>query len=82
MPINRSLGRNIHFYDATSPEVVLGGMVQNGSVTEANFLDILGILLITETPIRVQERESGHVVLRTNNRLEPGVYDVYCDSKC
>ncbi|KAF8418983.1 HNH endonuclease-domain-containing protein, partial [Tirmania nivea] len=25
-------------------------------------------------------RDSGHVVLRTNNRLEPGEYDVYCDS--
>ncbi|RPB28070.1 hypothetical protein L211DRAFT_860397 [Terfezia boudieri ATCC MYA-4762] len=80
MPIDRSLGRNVKFYDATSPEVALGGMIQNGSVTEGNFLDMLGILLITETPIRVQERGSGHIVMKTNNRLEAGHYDVYCDS--
>ncbi|KAF8535552.1 hypothetical protein BDD12DRAFT_918639 [Trichophaea hybrida] len=68
MPINCSVGCNIHFYDATSHEIVLGGLIQNGSVTEANFLDILGILLITERPMRVQQR------------LELGEYDVYCDS--
>ncbi|KAF8418492.1 hypothetical protein EV426DRAFT_720475 [Tirmania nivea] len=61
MPIDRSLGRNFQSYDATSPEVALGGMIQNGSVREANFL---GILLITEKPIRVQEvRDSYKVVV-------------------
>ncbi|KAF8465276.1 hypothetical protein BDZ91DRAFT_659436 [Kalaharituber pfeilii] len=80
MPIDRSLGRNVHFYDATSLEVPLGGMFQNGSVTENNFLDMLGILLVTEAPLRVQERTSGHVVTATNNPLQPGEYDVYCDS--
>ena len=82
MPIDRSLGRNVHFYDATSPEVVLGGMIQNGSVTEANFLDMLGILLITETSIRVQKRGTGHIVKSTNNQLGLGKYDIYCDSRC
>ena len=82
MPIDRSLGRNVQFYDARSPGDALGGMIQNGSVTEGNFLDMLGILLITQTPIRVQERGSSHIVLKTNTRLEAGHYDVYCDSKC
>ncbi|RPB29518.1 hypothetical protein L211DRAFT_832221 [Terfezia boudieri ATCC MYA-4762] len=81
MPIDRSLGRNVQFYDATSPGDALGGLIQNGSVTEANFLDMLAILLITKTPIRVQERDSGHIVMRTNTRLEAGHYDVYCDSR-
>ena len=82
MPINRSMGRNIHFYDATSRDVALGGLVQNGSVTEANFLDMLGMLLITDTPIQVQQRGSGHRVVRANNRLEPGEYDIHCNSRC
>jgi len=82
MPIDRNLGRNIHFYDATSREVALGGLIQNGSVTETNFLDMLGIILITEAPLRVQERTSGHVIATTNNALQPGKYDVYCDSRC
>ncbi|RPB22558.1 hypothetical protein L211DRAFT_858049 [Terfezia boudieri ATCC MYA-4762] len=58
MPIDRSLGRNVQFYHAASPEVALEGMIQNGSVTEGDFLNMLGILLITETPIRVQEKEA------------------------
>lgn len=35
MPINRSLGRNVRFYNALKPSVALGGLIQNGSVTEA-----------------------------------------------
>lgn len=82
MPIDRSLGRNVRFYDALNPDVALGGLIQNGTVTEANFLDMIGIVLITEAPLRVQERASGHVVARTNNPLQQGDFDVYCDSRC
>jgi len=81
IPIDRSLGRNVHFYDASKPGVALGGFIQNGSVTESNFLAMLWVLLITEAPLRVQERTSGHVVTITNNPLQPGEYDFYCDSR-
>ncbi|KAG0636522.1 hypothetical protein HOY80DRAFT_1054169 [Tuber brumale] len=43
-----SVGRNVTFYNAAEPDVALGGLVQNGSVTEENVLDILGILLVVE----------------------------------
>ena len=82
MPIDRCFDRNVHFYDASNPSVLLGGLVQNGSVTEANVLEMLFIVLVTESPLRVQERTSGHVVTATNNPLQQGVYDVYCDSMC
>jgi len=63
--------------------VALGGFVQNGSITEANFLDILRMLLIIEEgPIRVQQRVSGHIVSRTGVPLQTGVYDIYCDCMC
>jgi len=78
---DRSHFRNVYFYDANKPDdAALGGFVQNGSVTEANFLQMLGIVLFTETPIRAQHRTSGHIVLECENRLELGSYDVYCDS--
>ncbi|KAG0640477.1 hypothetical protein HOY80DRAFT_1135946 [Tuber brumale] len=81
IPVNRSLPRNVSFYDAAHPDVALGGLVQNGSITEANFLDILGILLVVKgSPLRVQGRISSHVVSRTDVPLEMGVYDIYCDS--
>ncbi|KAG0636815.1 hypothetical protein HOY80DRAFT_975892 [Tuber brumale] len=81
MSLNRSLPRNVKFYDATSPDEALGGLVQNGSITETNFLDMLGILLVVGvSPIRVQERMSSHIVSRTEVPLQVGVYDIYCEA--
>ncbi|KAI5805559.1 hypothetical protein DFH27DRAFT_600048 [Peziza echinospora] len=78
MPANRSGGRNVYFYDASVPAVRLGGLVQNGCITEANFLQMLGMLLITESPIRVVQRAPGHAVLSSDHVLQLGEYDVYC----
>jgi len=80
MAFSRSALRNTHFYDATNPEVVLGGFRQNGSITESNFLSFLDILLAAqEGTVRVQARILGHVVTRTNTPLATGAYDIYCD---
>ncbi|KAG0132674.1 hypothetical protein HOY82DRAFT_643520 [Tuber indicum] len=55
MALNRSL-RNIYFHAAANPDVTLGGLFQNGSITEANFPDMLRVKLIIEAnPPRVQE---------------------------
>ncbi|CUS07610.1 unnamed protein product, partial [Tuber aestivum] len=81
MSQNRSLARNVSFYDATNPDEALGGLVQNGSITETNFLDILGILLVVDrSPLLVQERKSGHIVSGTNMPLKIGVYDIHCNT--
>ncbi|KAG0632732.1 hypothetical protein HOY80DRAFT_995833 [Tuber brumale] len=81
MSSNRSHFRNVEFYDPAKPDSdALGGFIQNGSITEANFLQILGIVLVVEAPIRVQHRISGHVVSAVNSRLELGTYDIHCDS--
>ena len=80
MAFSRSALRNTHFYDPTNPEVVLGGFRQNGSITEANFLSFLDILLVTqEGTVRVQARISGYLVTRTKTPLATGAYDIYCD---
>jgi hypothetical protein len=91
MASNRSHFRNVHFIDATmdSEDHVLGGLIQNGSIAEANFRDMLKILLVTDGfPIRVEHRAqncdaiSDHIVSRIDDRLEVGLYDVYCDGGC
>ena len=64
MPLSRPSVRNIHFYAATNPEVVLGGFRQNGSITEANFLYFLGILLLNPgNTLRVQARVRATLLL-------------------
>ncbi|KAG0132653.1 hypothetical protein HOY82DRAFT_606362 [Tuber indicum] len=50
----------------------------SGAITEATFLDMLGIVVWVMYPIRVQERTSCHIVSRTSIPLERGVYDIYC----
>ena len=80
MNSNRSHFRNVHFYDGSNADILLGGLVQNGYITETNFLDMLGIVLVTETAIRVQHRSSGEIVSLTDSFLQLGIYDVYCGS--
>ncbi|KAI5844624.1 hypothetical protein DFP73DRAFT_578713 [Morchella snyderi] len=56
-----------------------GGLIQNGSVTESRFLEMLRIILITGTqPIRVQHRASGDMVSMSDNSLQLGIYDISC----
>jgi len=83
MSLTRPVARNVTFYNAADPDVVLGGLIQNGSITEANFLDMLEIVLAFEVeegkeggPVRVQGRISNHIVSRTDVPLETGVYDI------
>ena len=73
----RSVGRDVFFYDASSPATALGGLFQNGSVSEANFL---GIVLLLNQPIRVQHRVSGEIVSHRNVVLAPGDYDIHSNS--
>ncbi|KAG0135913.1 hypothetical protein HOY82DRAFT_551108 [Tuber indicum] len=81
MPPSLSLLHNVSFYDAAHPDFALGGLVQNGSITEANFLDILKILIVVKgSPLRVQSRMSSHIVSRTDAPLKTGIYDIYCDA--
>ena len=91
MASNRSHFRNVHIHDATRGDeyALLGGLIQNGSITEGNFLDMLEILLVTDgAPIRVEHQAPGceaipdHLVSRTDKRLETGIYNVYCDGRC
>ena len=80
MPKNRSGGRNVHFYDARNPEKVLGGLIldQRGSVTEAVFLTMLEILIISTSPYEVRHRASAKVVSSDAIPLATGHYDIHC----
>jgi len=80
MPLSCSTNRNTFFYDATNPEVLLGGFRQNDSITEENFLFFLDILLVNPVDtLHVQARISNHIVTRTNTALETGAYNIYCN---
>ncbi|KAK9318915.1 hypothetical protein V1517DRAFT_370114 [Lipomyces orientalis] len=69
MATDRSLGRDVHFYDSSSPDKVLGGLMLTPSITERVFLFALGILICIDTPLRP-----------TDEPLQPGKYDIKSNS--
>ena len=77
MPLDRKGGRNVFIYNG-STGVSLGGMHQNGSITEAVFLWMLRyVLLSADGELRVIARTTQQSISSTNRPLEPGDYDVY-----
>jgi hypothetical protein len=82
MSEHRSHFRNVRFFDEANPDVVLGGLVQNGSVTEKNFLVMLdNVLVATTAPIRVSAKDTGRVVSMVDTRLDAGDYMLSCEGR-
>ena len=74
--MDRVAFRNVFIFNANTG-VLLGGVRQNGSLTEANFLFILiRVLLITTAPFQVVQRTSGRVISSIDDSLQEGEYDV------
>ncbi|KAK9315525.1 HNH endonuclease-domain-containing protein [Lipomyces starkeyi] len=73
---NRARGRDVHFTLFSEPDKQLGGLRLNPSVTEKNFLSMLDILIVASGPYRVTLRSTGVDLMRTENALQPGQYDI------
>jgi hypothetical protein len=78
---HRSHFRNVRFFNEANPDVVLGGLVQNRSFTERDFLMMLDIVLVITAPIRVSAKDTGRVVLMVGTRLDVGDYMVNCEDE-
>ncbi|KAK9489826.1 HNH endonuclease-domain-containing protein [Lipomyces doorenjongii] len=72
----RAIGRDVHFYLFSEPDKPLGGMRLSPSVTEKNFLSMLGILIVASGPYRVTLRSTGSDLMPTDQPLKRGHYDV------
>ncbi|KAK9318733.1 HNH endonuclease-domain-containing protein [Lipomyces orientalis] len=76
MAPNRSLGRDVHFYDISRPDKALGGLVLTPSFTERTFFFALGILIISASPYDVYLRGAIVPLQPTDQPLRPGKYDI------
>lgn len=74
MSLDRSEDRNVHFFDERKPDIVLGGLVQNNSVTEKSFLLHLNIVCIITDPVHVYGQATGDVVSMVDTPLQLGDY--------
>ncbi|KAK9321031.1 hypothetical protein V1517DRAFT_368721 [Lipomyces orientalis] len=84
MPANRSLLRNVHFYDGSRPEEALGGLYLNPSVTVRKFIRMLDILVRASCPYSVWSRGSEFPLMTTDEPLVPGPNNMYglTDERC
>lgn len=81
MAKDRSLFRNIHLYVASTGEY-LGGILQEGFLTEENLLWMLGqVLLIVDEDWTVRHRASSRIVTSSSNQATTGEYDLYSNGK-
>ncbi|KAK9246513.1 hypothetical protein V1506DRAFT_553020 [Lipomyces tetrasporus] len=73
----RAISRDLHFYLFSEPDEPVGGMILNPSVTEKNFISMLEeTLIVASGPFRVTLRSTGVDLMRTDNALKPGHYDI------
>ena len=70
---NRSLGRNVHIYNASNPDTVLGGLFINNGVTNASFYYMVEILFSFSSDYSIRD-EGGNTILRNNHPLQPNNY--------
>lgn len=75
MAADRSLGRNVHLYDAEDRGTVLGGLILTNGVTKSNFYSMVEILLLIQSSFSL-EHESSATLERNEEPLPPGNYYV------
>lgn len=73
MPVNRSVGRDVHIYHAKDPDIILGGLRLTRGVTNANFYSMIDIFCIFQLSY-VLQGEDKTVLLRNDDQLRPGKY--------
>jgi hypothetical protein len=76
--MSRSGLRNVNFYDG-STGVHLGGVRQNGSITNANFFHMLmDVLLVVDVIISIRFKGTGQPMPMNTDPLAEGDYDIFC----
>lgn len=77
---NRSLGRDVHIYNANDPATMLGGLVLTKGVTNANFYSMVEVFLFFDCDYFLRD-EGGLVIQRDEEALQPGNYYILTDGR-
>ena len=79
-PNNRSVGRNVHIYDAKHPDSVIGGLLLTNGVTNGNFYSMVEILIVFTSTFLLRD-EGGAEIKKDNDPLQPGKYYIVATGK-
>ena len=75
-----ALARNVFFYDLRDPSTLLGGLVLNHGVTNANLYSMIGVVLIISDSYSLQN-DSSETLPQDSQPLLPGNYFVVTNGK-
>ena len=73
MMADRSLGRNIHIYDAKDRSKLLGGLMLNNGITKSNLYSMVEIWLLFDSSFSI-ENEAAATLQRNEEPLVSGKY--------
>lgn len=78
MPNNRSGGRNVHIYNASTPGYpAIGGLCQKGMITKAMFFDMMAIIVATQpSSYTIFHRESASLLQKGPDLVQQGNYEI------
>ena len=79
-PRDRSEGRDVYIYNIKDPNTILGGLILEKGVTNANFYSMVEILIIFESDLELK-LEGNINIERNDNLLQPGNYYINSNSK-
>jgi hypothetical protein len=80
-PIDRSAGRNVHIYDDNDRTTVLGGLILNPGVTNANFYAMIRIFVEFGRRTFSLRNQSGIEIQKDHQPLQPGNYYIDTSGK-
>jgi hypothetical protein len=80
-PISRSVGRNVHIYDAADRTTVIGGLILTNGITNANFYSMVEILVLFTSDFELLD-ENNVKIVRNDNLLLPGRVYINASGKC
>jgi hypothetical protein len=80
-PIDRSAGRNVHIYDDNNRITVLGGLILNPGVTNANFYAMIRIFVEFERRTFSLRNQNGIEIHKDHQPLQPGNYYIVTSGK-
>ena len=76
----RTLARNVFLYDLRDLSILLGGLVLNPGVTNANFYSMIDIVLVISSTYFLQN-DNGETLPRDSQPLLPGNYFIVADGE-
>jgi hypothetical protein len=74
------MGRDVHIYDTSNRNTVLGGMILTNGVTNANFYSMVEIIILFTSSFELRDEDDARIE-RNDSPLQPGNYYITASGK-